>query len=38
MCVSDKVVLVSSNISRNFAKILLCMADMANLAKIFERS
>ena len=31
ICVSDEVM------SRNFAKIMLCLRDMANLAGIFEK-
>ena len=38
MCVNDEFTLLSNSISRNFAKIMLCLRDMANLADIFERS
>ena len=37
MCVSDEFTLLFNNIPRNFAKIMLHLRDMANLADIFER-
>ena len=38
MCVCEKVTLLSNSISRNFAKIMLCLRDMTNMAEIFESS
>ena len=38
MCVCDEITLLSNSISRNFAKIMLCLKDMTNLAEIFEKS
>ena len=38
LCVSEEVALLSNIISRNFAKIMLCLRYMTNLAKIFKGS
>ena len=38
MCVCEEVTLLCNKISRNFAKIMLCLRDMTNLAEIFESS
>ena len=38
MYVSDEVTLLSNSISKDFAKIILYLRDMANLAEIFERT
>ena len=38
MCVCEQVKLLSNKISRHFAKIMLCLRDMTNLAEIFEMS
>ena len=38
MRVSDEVALLSGIISRNSAKIMLCLRDMDNLDEISERS
>ena len=37
MCVCEKVSLLSNSISRNFAKTMLCLRDMTNLAEMFEK-
>ena len=37
MCVCEEVKLLSNSVSRNFAKIMLCLRDMT-LAEVFERS
>ena len=34
----EKATLLSNSMSRNFAKIMLCLRDMTNLAEILERS
>ena len=36
MCVCEKNTLLSNSISRNFAKMMLCLRDMTNLAEVFE--
>ena len=36
MCVSEEVTLLFISILRNFAEVMLCLRDMANLAEIFE--
>ena len=38
ICVCEEVKLLSNNISINFAKIMLCLRDITNLAEIFEKS
>ena len=38
MCVNDEVTLLSNSISKNFAKLMSCLRDIANLAEIFEKS
>ena len=38
MCVSAEFTLLSNSISKNFAKLTLCLRDLANLADIFKRS
>ena len=37
MWVWEKVTLLPNGISINFAKIMLCLRDITNLAEIFER-
>ena len=38
MYVSDEATLLSNSIPKDFAKIILCLRDMTNLAEIFERT